>query len=256
MNKGLFIFFGECFREGLSCTRLVDTEFGFKNQVESSNSHKLLINNIIEKNDYTIDVAIHTYNTKYIETLLSCYNNIVYKHFSDHYYSNDVKHIANKVISDIFNSLNMSDYDFIFFCRLDILLKPEFFKLFNTDWSEIMYPNVMSVSNNDMCIANVFCFIPKKYFFPFLMWTGITNCHFFYPHAIKDLLKNGLSLYDVNFISDKTYIANTIQSKNPLWCINCRPEGPDFPIYITVYNTIEKIKYTKYIKSENITLEE
>jgi hypothetical protein len=128
--------------------------------------------------------------------------------------------------------VNSDDYEFIFVCRLDLLLKDDFIKLFNPEWSCITYPNVMYIDEaaNYPHISDVFCFIPKKYFNPFDKWQGllINAHHILHHHGCESLLLSGLSLDNIDFVTDMIYISNTIQMSNPLYAINCRPQGPSF----------------------------
>jgi hypothetical protein len=83
---------------------------------------------------------------------------------------------------------------------------------------------------NDTCISDLFIFIPKKYFTPFNQWNGLlSNANrMLHHHSVQELIRNGLSLNDFEYVTDRTYIANTMQLTNPLYAINCRLEGPTF----------------------------
>jgi len=243
-KRGLFILTGESFREGGSTSRIRDTAIGIKNQTESSYSHAKLAKSI-ESYNYTIDISINTYSTVYKEELLSFYNNIVYFNFTDSIYSS-TKDVVKNCIKNVLSSLNSDDYEFIFICRLDLLLKDDFIKLFNPEWPCITYPNVMFIDKGENYphISDVFCFIPKKYFNPLDKWQGLINNahHILHHHACQSLLLSGLSLDNIDFVTDLLYIANTFQMTNPLYAINCRPQGPSF---------IENFSNKKYIKFTN-----
>lgn len=230
-KKGLFILCGECFREGMPNSRLRDTEYGLENQTQSSLSHVKLIEQL-KSLKYEIDISINTYNTRNQQKLLDFYPNVVYKNFTDRTYSSwgdSVKHSILNTLSE----LNKDDYVFIFVCRLDLLLKKDFIYLFDPEWQEITYPNVMSIKDDrlsETCISDVFVFIPCAYFGTKGKWKGLLeNAHIIlHHHAVVDLIKNGLTLEDVGFTTDLIFIANTFQMKNPLYAINCRAEGPWF----------------------------
>jgi len=224
MKKGLFIMIGECFREGMSTSRLKDTEYGVKNQTESSISHHKLFKKLTNIN-YHIDVAIHTYETKYKDLLLTFYENIIYTNFSTFYYSDEFRQIVIWSINNVLSVINMDEYDFIFICRLDLLLKEKLIENFNPEWTEITYPSVQHVENNIApVISDVFCFIPKKYFHPYDNWKGLLNSQILHHHSVLWLIDNGLKLKDINFVTYYIYISNTFDSSNPFYAINCRQE--------------------------------
>lgn len=234
-RKGLFLFCGESFREGFSDSRLRDTSFGVQNQTESSLSHMKLADHLKSLN-YDIDVGITTYATPNQEMLKGFYKNIVFANFKDTSYAREVvkfNAIVEVAIHTVLSNISMDKYSFIFICRLDLLLKDDFIRIFNPEITEITYPNIMSIAHNDFnntCISDLFVFIPRKYFHPFDTWGGIIAN----AKSILDsnsyvlLVQRGLSLRDLGFFSDMIYIANTFQLKNPLYAINCRPEGPSF----------------------------
>jgi hypothetical protein len=228
-KKGLFILMGECFREAMPTSRLRDTEYGIKNQTESSISHEMLAKRLRGLN-YDIELAIHTYKTNHRDRLLNFYTNVVYQHFSDHYHSNELKDVVSWALNSVFSQLNMDNYDFIFVCRLDLLLKPDLINIFNPEWNQIIYPNLMHYWNKHYHISDVFVFIPKKYYYDVNdTWKGLlaNSTKILHHHAMAEIIQNGLTVDDIDFVSDRMYIANTYQMSNPLYKINCRPEGVD-----------------------------
>jgi len=231
-KKGLFIFFGECFREGQHGTRLIDTAFGVENQTESSQSHVKLINRLKSLN-FDIDISINTYKTKHEKTLLDFYPNVVYTNFKEGLY-NCAQDALQSSIRNTMNNVDINKYSFIFLNRFDILLKDDFINMFNPELEQITYPNMMSIKDGDFnqtCICDLFVFIPCKYFNIFNNWKGLKNNvhNILHSDSVWLLVQNGLYLKDdIGFFSDKLYVANTSYMKNPLYVINCREEGPLF----------------------------
>ena len=226
--KLLLLLCGEAFRDTIGRSR--DTDFGFSNQQEASNSHVKLLEKL-ESINYQVDIAINTYETKFKNDLLNFYKNIVFSNFTNENYGAHNFSVGNS-IKNTFSVLDIDNYDFLFICRIDLLLKDIFIESFVPNPNFIIYPNVMSIEFNKISfphISDTFCIIPKKYFHPFDNWKGIfENCNYLLFHqAVHHILLNGLTLNDVDFISDKIYVANTIQSKNPLYRINSRKEADD-----------------------------
>jgi len=186
--------------------------------------------------NYDIDVAITTYATPNEEMLKGFYKNIVFANFKDTSYMREVvgiNAIVDTAIQTVLSNISMDKYLFIFICRLDLLLKDDLFPLFNPEFTEITYPNIMSIEHNDFnntCVSALFVFIPRKYFYPFDNWEGLrkNGINILDHHSYMKLVQRGLTLKDLNVISDMIYIANTFQLKNPLYAINSRPEGPSF----------------------------
>ena len=242
--KGLLIFFGEAFRDTFGRNR--DTEFGFTNQKESSKSHVDLINKL-ENNNYKIDVAINTYETKFKKELIEFYKNIVFYNFTNEDYK--AQHTAvGETLKNVSSHIDINLYDFLFICRIDLFLKELLIEVFNPNTEFIIYPNVMSIENHIIQfphISDTFCIIPKKYFNPFDNWKGIfeNRNNLLYHQAVQHLLLNGLTLDNIDFFSDKIYVANTIQSKNPLYKINSRKEAD------TLRNCDKNLKYVKKLNS-------
>jgi len=249
--NGLFILLGECFREAMPLIRTRDTEYGFIYQKQSSDSHIKLIDKL-SNNGYKIDIAINTYITKYKEDLLSWYGDkVIYSNFTSENYGRnivfDFSNVVNQSIKNVLNNVNIDKYDFIFICRNDLLLKDPLIDIFNPDVKSITYPNIMSLSSTP-CISDTFCIIPKKYFYPFNNWKGLkeNGQYILNPDSMRDLFLNGLSIDDIDFVSNKLYIANTYQSWNPLYKINCRDEADNIRedirglIYIKKINKIVK----------------
>jgi hypothetical protein len=232
MSKGLFILIGESFRDSQHNGRTRDTEKGVEYQKESTMSHLKLINNL---KNYSIDIAINTYETKYKDDLLKWYgSNVVYSNFTTENYQNvldpvdSFKIVVNNSLKNIFSKVELSLYNFLFICRLDVLLKDPFIEVFNPNIEHITYPNLMSWEKTP-CISDLFCIVPSKYYGSFGSWKGLLNNGeiILNPNSLRDLFTHGLTLDDINFISDKLYIANTSQSWNPLYKINSRSEAKE-----------------------------
>jgi len=249
-KNGLFILMGECFRQAMAATRTRDTPQGIKNQKESSQSHVKLIERLQSEN-YNIDIAINTYDTVNDKLLLEYYNttNVIYVNFTKDRYTCE-KDAAEWSVKNTLSKLNKDNYEFIFLLRLDLLLKTDLIKIFDPTWNTITFPNVMFIDKgmDYPHIATLFCFIPKKYFNPFDKWDGLIHNahHLFHHHSGMSLMTSGLTLNDIGFASDLIYIANTIQMSNPLYAINCRPEGPSF---------LKGWSNKKYIKDKHIIVD-
>jgi hypothetical protein len=230
MKRGLCIFFGEAFRQGGNECRLRDTDLGFQTQQESSISHNSLIKKL-ELIGYTIDIALHTYTTKFEKELLSWYSNIVYSNFIHANYG-ETKHAVHNTVQNALKNISYDIYDFIFILRFDMYLKELFIANFDPTWNKIMFMNAMHHLANSKLphISDPCIFIPRAYFFE-NKWKGLleNTHHLLYHQACGELIKNGLTMNSIGFISEKTYPTNTEQFRNPYFRLNSRPEGPEIP---------------------------
>jgi hypothetical protein len=221
MNKCLVCIIGECFREGHNQSRITDTQYGYTQQKESTQSHINLINKI-KKLGYHVDIGINTYNTNYKNELLNWYPNIIYSNFTNEnygYYQNVVHHS----LQNIFNNININDYQFIFIIRFDLFIKETLINIFNPNWSNIMYPFAVYMEYSPFqfpFVSDTMCFIPKKYFNQIVNHTY----HLLTHHCWRDLINNGFVLDDFDVMINTLHNPNTDTEKNPLYIINCRPE--------------------------------
>lgn len=222
MKKGLILLVGECFREGPPTSRVIDTEYGIQTQKIACESHMKLAKSIP---NYSIDIAISTRTTRNMSLLLNYYDNIVYKLFTDNRPFTFLKEVVHSAIHEMISSIDISHYDFMFVCRIDLLLKDKMIQDFNPRWQQIMYPNVMSINNDGTCISDVFVFIPRQYYTPLNNLTTLSP--YILDHRSTDILINKrlLALEDIGFVTNSIYIANTAQLSNPYYAIVCRPEG-------------------------------
>ena len=155
--KGLLIFLGESFRTGGQCSRIRGEETSVLGQKMACESHSRFIKHISEKYSVNIDVHISTYNTPYNELLLSFYENPTFT-----FYDNLIG------LNTLFHNSIKSDYDFIFYLRIDIFLKQKLFDIFNPNATMILFPSVCFIPyeriNGHPRISDTMLFIPKKYF--------------------------------------------------------------------------------------------
>lgn len=253
--KGLFIFFGECFREGMHMTRLRDTEYGYNNQKECCLSQIKLIKKLKKKYNCDINIAINTYDTIYKTDLLKWYNEyLIYYNFTNNIYE-DLREAVKYSVINVMDNIKINDYDFLFVCRNDLYMKDKLIEIFNPYVNKLTYINIEYIvpinSDNTISfphIADPFCIIPKKYFYPFNNWKGLRDNakHLLFHQAVRELIKNGADLQnDIGFISNIIYAANTSKQRNPFYRLNCRPE-PDYyreikEVYVPELNRYAKI---------------
>jgi hypothetical protein len=224
-KKALLCFYGGAFREGNIGTTKVDSEYGYKAQKNTSITHAKL-KEVLNKKGYQTDVLINTRSTKYKSQLESWYDpyNMIVNKLSDKFHGRD--YMIQSTINNI-NKLNKYEYDFILFVRIDLFLKPEFYKVLDTEINKISFiannydtNTCLTKYKNDPVIVDLFVLIPKKYYF-------ILDKRFQLNHNAWTYYKKQYKLTDddMTFISDKIFDSNSYREINPYYLMSSRKEN-------------------------------
>ena len=241
-KKCLICYYGGAFREGNNNTTTSDTDFGYENQENTSKTHAKLKETLNEQG-YQTDILINTRQTKYKNRLESWYDpfSLVINKISDKVHGRD--YMIQSTIENI-NKINKYDYNFILFVRIDLFLKPDFFKILNTETDKISFlannydPKVCInfTKNNNPKIVDLFILIPKKYYY-------ILDKDFKINHDTWDYLisKYKLTNDDMTFMSDKMFDSNSYIDQNPYYLMSSRNENKNIHTNHT-FNMNKKIK--------------
>jgi len=222
--KGLLILFGESFRTGGQDSRIRGRDESYPEQIKAAESHMAFIEDLKNK-DCHIDVYISSYTTKFDNDLTKIYaNNLIQSDYNVQMTGpHDLLHRPIK------NIKNIEIYDFVLFMRIDIYLKDEFKKIFNTKWDKILFPAICfkpwhKVGNhpkvNDMMI-----YVPKKYF-NYIQ-------HIFYRYGGHKLWQHlndttDLKYDDLDTMLNTYHDSNTEKDFNPIYYIVNRPQSEVF----------------------------
>ena len=240
--KGVFILYGESFRDGGRFSRARDTKRSIPLQIKASNSHMDFCNFIKKQYDIPIDIIIHTYDTKYENRLKKIYKDPIYVSSKELVGPTNAAQIAVDHIK--------KDYDFIFLTRMDIFIKPHFYTVFNPYWNKIYFISQSTTAswncgfypNNYPAVNQTLKFIPKKYF---KVLKKIDMDH----SAIRSYIKNyKLTYNDMDFMVDEYFDANTYIERNSYYKMVSRPESNLMPtkglkINRLLFGTRKKIKF-------------
>jgi len=227
-KKGLICYYGGAFRDGPNGTTLHDTERGYDSQYYATQTH-IKLTELIKQKGYDVDTMINTYHSHFESELSKWYNpfNIVLNTINKRSKSTDGR---DKLIqSSIKNIKNMTtdDYDFILFIRIDLFLKPNFYKVLNIYSEKIEFlAHTINKSecgytdNNDPQVVDLLLFVPKKYFY-------ILDYKFKLNHNAWTYYKKQykLSNSDMGFMTDIKFDSNTYIDLNPYYIISGRPEN-------------------------------
>lgn len=217
--RGLLLLYGESFRDGGQLSRLRDTKFSFIPQQTATNSHIEFCKYIKEKYDISMDIIISTHNTKYETQLKKWYN--PHKYISHE--SNTIKD-AEKLVQNAVNVIDRK-YEFIFLTRMDIFLKPPFFKKFNPNWSTIKFFSQNTTlwqcgMDGPFPVVNHTCeFIPKQYF-QVLFNIGVDHLSWRHYHEIFHIPNSKMG-----FMVNTYHDADSFKDFNPYYKMVSRPES-------------------------------
>jgi len=225
-KKGILVLYGESFRTGDVRSRDRDCDECLETQKQASRSHTDFIKFVQEKYNVTLDVIIDTYDTKYQKELKSFYT-------SPEFYSHPELLGWDKICQDAVNRIDKTKYDFIFFTRVDIFIKPEFYKVFDPFWSNIKFispveqesfPCGFKKNKNGVYfpqINPIFMFFPEKYFYTL---ENINAGHEAWSHYMDTY---HLTEDDMGFMVDYQFNANSSITQNPYYKMIGRPESSD-----------------------------
>jgi hypothetical protein len=219
MRRGLIILVGECFRDGCSTSRIRDTEQSLVTQKEATESHLHLVEQIRNKYDINTDIIISTYTTKF-EAELKCWygESLVECRTQDDLIG------MEKLLNNTVKTIDRTKYDFVFGLRIDVILKPRFYEVFNPTWTRLTFSNICwidcaRVTNDEPRIADTMIFIPKR-----LYWLFDRYVYLWHDSWINYKYNYGLTNNDLNFMIDTYHDSNPAMDWNPLYKFAGREE--------------------------------
>jgi len=216
--KGLLVILGESFRSGGQESRVRGNPESVPEQMLACDSHIRLIEHLKKTYNTDISVFLATYTTPYDRELLHMYS----KYLIDHKILGDVVGL-NNLFRMALHSTTISKYDFVFYVRVDLLLKKDLFAVFNPNLQTIHFPFVCWIKwnkfGNDPRVCDTFLFIPKKYYsyLPYIniyhgTWCELTN-------------RTNLTYDDMDTFATTYHDSNTENDCNPFYSIVNRPEA-------------------------------
>jgi hypothetical protein len=182
-KRGLFIFMGESFRSGGTTSRIVGLDESYDSQMQACYSHSSFVEMVSSMYGCIIDVYISTYNTKFNDKLLNAYTPNIIGH---DLYDNRIgtKALLENALNNIHDT---SIYDFILLLRIDIIIKPKLYTIFNPDWDTIRFACISWIQDARCGIYPrvnpILVFVPKKYYEYIIEYIDI-SCHSIWKNLI------------------------------------------------------------------------
>ncbi len=220
--KCLILLLGESFRTGCQNTRIRGNESSYSEQIDLCTNHLNFF--YFLKKCYNIDVSLHitTYNTVYNDKLFDIYKNylVSYSILNDP----DGIGLHNLYYKSLCDIKNIKSYEFFFYYRIDIFLKPYFLDLFNPYWETIYFSFPMSIKDNghmlidEPRVSDTMLFIPNKYFHILDKVYLYHSCWFVLINKTK------LTNKDLDFMINTFHDSDSFKDNNPLYYIVNRPQ--------------------------------
>lgn len=247
-KTGLICYYGGAFRDGGNTSSLQDTDIGYNGQYYATQTH-LKLTEVLNKKGYKVDTIINTYHSTYEKELTKWYNvyDIIFNTLNKKINSTDGRDkLIRSSINNIKN-LTPNDYDFILFIRIDLFLKPDFFKILDINSDKINfiannYDTNSCITHNtykDPVVVDLFLFVPKKYFY-------ILDEKFKLSHDSWSYYKKTYKLNDTDlgFMTNDVFDSNSYRDINNYYLMVSRKENLKVHNTITA-NTYEKNQYHK-----------
>jgi len=224
-KKALICYYGGAFREGDLGTTRSDSKYGYESQKNATITHAKL-KQVLNDKGYQTDILISTRATKYTNQLDSWYEpyNMIINKLSEQIHGKD--YMIQTTIGNI-NKLNKYDYDFILFVRIDLFLKPEFFKVLDTETDKISFlannyspKNCNNYVHENPEVVDLFLLVPKKYYYILDNKFSLNhNSWSYYKKTYK------LSNKDMAFMSEMMFDSNSSIDINPYYLMSSRKEN-------------------------------
>jgi hypothetical protein len=218
--KGLMILLGESFRSGLQNSRVSGEPDSYDIQKKTCDSHIDFLQNL----PYKCDIIISTYNTPYNEQLLDWYK----EYLHDYKIHNDAIGLHNNYMYIISRWKHIfHNYDYIFFLRIDLCLKPMFKTVWQTPVDKIMYPFICFIPYHKTYkglprIADTMIYIPKSKYN--ILFYSNTIPEVFSHDSWYYLLQSGIQSSHIDVFLKTYHDSDSYKDWNPLYCMLYRPQ--------------------------------
>ncbi len=216
--KGLFIIIGESFRSGGQHSRDRGNPISYDDQINACQSHIIFFDYIMKKFHIDIQIVISTYRTQYDKIITNIYKPYLKK---ANIYAKPIglQSLFNRSIPK-----DLTNYDFVFYFRIDIYLKNNFLKVFNPNSQKILYlcpcwKKGSIIKDGHPRVSDVMVFFPKKYF------NYLDKIKIYHDSWFNLIKNNGLDYTDLDMMVNTYHDSNTSRDYNPYFRIVNRPEG-------------------------------
>lgn len=218
MAKGLTILLvGESFRRGGQGTRRRNVPESYDEQIEACKSHKRLCDNISTK--MPVEIFICSYNTKWKDDIDNIYKDYYNKNKSNIFYDHLIgnKNLINNALKHIDKTKNL------LILRIDLLLKDLFFKVFEPNSPDIVFPSICwyegRIHQGYPRVNDMMMFVPSEFLD---LPIGDGFCHEGWMILETKL---GIPRKRIDTIVETLHDSDSNKDFNPLYKVVNRPES-------------------------------
>jgi hypothetical protein len=237
IGAGLFVVIGESFRSGTQHSRTRGEKNAFPDQMAATESQLKAINFLESKFGIKIAVSLGTYSTPFVDDLVAAFGGRLVGKAN----IRESNNTADTGLDDFFQTALVNAvpsnttleqlYDFVFFCRMDLVLKTEFRTSVDLRSSTIRFPFItwkqLYTYEGYPRVSDTMLFIPSQYF-KFLPDVIIGH------ECWRNLLKTSLTRRDLDVIVSTFHDSDSFKDWNPLYRIANRPESNQWHSFVWI----------------------
>ena len=239
--KCLILLIGESFRLGGQGSRNRGHDHSKRKQLDACNTHIKFFEFLKDKFNYDVELSICSYTTKFDNIIKDFYN----KYLIKSQFFDDVIGLPN-LFHYAYSDISLSDYEFIFYFRIDIFLKDFFFDIFNPSWKTIHFSTTTWIIWNELYgdprVNDVMLFIPKKYF------SYLKNIEIHHELWHNLIFYTDLTYSDLDVMLETLHDSDSEKDYNPLYYIVNRPETKN---WYSKGHFFEKKTIEKFVNMKN-----
>jgi hypothetical protein len=212
--KGLLVILGESFRSIHMHKRTRGLDVAYPEQMKALHSHL----------EFGLDIFFSTYSTKFDDEIKKVYKDRL---IGCSILPDPVGY--NALLHGAISQVNLENYDFVFFIRIDLYFKEKFFEIFDPTWNTIRFPSICFKFNNyhidrggNPRVNDTMIFVPKKYFnhIKYIYYGG--DGHDMWTDFIE---KGKLTYDDLDVMVNTYHDSDSAKDFNPMYYIVNRPES-------------------------------
>ena len=178
-----------------------------------------------------LDVKICTMHTAYDEDLLSVYKacesvSCVSPSIQHHFCNGYANSLWTSSKEELKSETNIDQYEFIFFCRIDLILKPHFMEVFQVNPNKVLYSFNCGITfcltgAGHPMIADTMMVVPKA------LWPAVRDSNMGLGHGAWEAYFNeGTLSYDQQgYLLYTMHDSDSNKDLNPLYKMANRPEA-------------------------------
>ena len=219
------VLIGESFRTGAQHSRIKGEDGSSADQIEACRTHVDFIKHMKQQWNYDCDLYIHTYSTKFDQDLHDVYA-AINAPIAETYLTQMCTHSMNCHVHRAVQCItgDWETYDFVWFMRIDLYLKPHLEKIVSTEQlcTKILYTSMCWIGCHKAGVYprvnDTMLTVPKKYF-DVLKRGDLTLCHDGWLNICRNAKFNDVNPEDIDLIMYTLHDSDSAKDWNPIYRI-------------------------------------